>query len=188
MSEGRSQKQTPSTLRAGECASGEGLGAPAAHLSIKNTGSEIILLIDILSSSARVSWKPGRASCGGEVHISRASPQNSNPYFQGQKGTGDGNQPAGLRHEHTEGRRRAAGGPHHGYNVCVVGDRASGHRGSLAEGLRLLLGLSQHVPTLRVPLPQVLQLGSHLQVLLGPRRTRPAHPAHPLPSVPGSLG
>lgn len=60
-----------------ECRAGKGLG-PRVHLSIKNTGSEIILLIDVLSSSARVSWKSGSASYDAEgghhqkIDLSRA--------------------------------------------------------------------------------------------------------------------
>lgn len=64
------------------------------------------------------------------------------------------------------------GHPHQRYSVCTVGDRAAGHQGLLAEGLYLLLGLNQHASTLRVPHPQVLQLGAHPQVLLGPRHVQ----------------
>ena len=50
-------------------------------------------------------------------------------------------------------QKRAAGGPHQRYGVCVAGDRVSGPRRLLAEGLYLLLSLGQHAPTLRVLLP-----------------------------------
>lgn len=43
------------TRQAGMRAGQARVSGPIAHLSIKNTRSEIILLIDILSSSARVS-------------------------------------------------------------------------------------------------------------------------------------
>lgn len=42
----------------------------------------------------------------------------------------------------------------------TVAGRALGPQGLLLEGLRILLGLSQHTPTLPVLLPQVLQLGT----------------------------
>lgn len=54
--------------------------------------------------------------------------------------------------------------------MCL-GDRASGHRRLLAEGLHLLLSLGQHVPVLRALLLQGVQLGSHIQVPLRPRPT-----------------
>lgn len=129
-----------------ECRAGKGLG-PRVHLSIKNTGSEIILLIDVLSSSARVSWKSGSASYdaeGGHHQKIPTEPPTRTPRHR-----------KGLRidTDHTEVKRQAARGPHQRYSVRVVGDRARGRRGLLAEGLHLLLGLNQHAPTLRVLLP-----------------------------------
>ena len=60
-----------------ECGAGKGLG-PSVHLSIKNTGSEIILLIDILSSSVRVSWKSGRDG-GHYQKVSAEDPTHTPP-------------------------------------------------------------------------------------------------------------
>ena len=76
----------------------------------------------------------------------RRSPQNPPPVPPGTGKTAD-------RHRAHRGKRQAARGPHQRYSVRVVGDRASGRWGLLAEGLHLLLGLNQHAPTLRVLLP-----------------------------------